>query len=68
MRAQQFAQMLRATADCHEASWVDGQCRYLKSWDEAAEECCPTQWRWIVVTLLFTGDADIWDWCDEVDP
>ncbi len=63
MTHQEFAHAILKCGDVHEASW--NGARYAKSWDDVAEEVCPGPWARIISILLFTGYADIWDWCDE---
>lgn len=60
---KQFAEFCQATFQLRENSY-DGD-RYQLSLDEAAEQSCPKEWARIISILLFSGYADVWDWCDE---
>jgi len=66
MNPTDFAKALRCTQDEREASWNGS--RYTKDFHEAAKSYFEPVWIPIVNVILSTGYADIWDWCDQVDP
>jgi hypothetical protein len=66
-----FAGYLNAAFEAREKSWSSVLSapggRYTLDWDQALEQVgCPPEWLVPAKILLFTGYADVGDWCDEV--
>lgn len=67
MTTEEFAKFLRAAMDAREASWDEATAKYKIDFHDALELVgVDLAWREPMFLILFSGYADIWDWCDDI--